>query len=162
MHRGTSRCGLRWVKACVVLFIPLNPKYPSSGKNVVKNLAGKHTLVPIPLFKKIILYKMYYPNGISPMRNLACFLWGKPAATESRYPTFSACWVFQCFQNPPNSDMDYRIFNMGTDVNARNCTWRFMDTIRDSALKVDYGEKSLAALGNQTCISGMPVQCCNI
>ena len=23
---------------------------------------------------------------------------------------FSACWVFLCFRNPPNSDMDYRIF----------------------------------------------------
>ena len=27
---------------------------------------------------------------------------------------FSACWVFSCFCNPPNSDMDYRIFNMRT------------------------------------------------
>ena len=26
----------------------------------------------------------------------------------------SACWVFSCFRNPPNSDMDYRIFNMCT------------------------------------------------
>ena len=23
---------------------------------------------------------------------------------------FSACWVFSCFRNPPNSDMEYRIF----------------------------------------------------
>ena len=23
---------------------------------------------------------------------------------------FSACWVFSCFRNPPNSDMDYMIF----------------------------------------------------
>ena len=27
---------------------------------------------------------------------------------------FSACWVFSCFCNPPNSDMDYRIFNVRT------------------------------------------------
>ena len=26
----------------------------------------------------------------------------------------SAFWVFSCFCNPPNSDMDYRIFNMRT------------------------------------------------
>ena len=26
----------------------------------------------------------------------------------------SACWVFSCFRNPPNSDMDYRIFNVRT------------------------------------------------
>ena len=27
---------------------------------------------------------------------------------------WNACWVFYCFHNPPNSDMDYRIFNMRT------------------------------------------------
>ena len=27
---------------------------------------------------------------------------------------FSACWVFLCFRNPPNSDMDHRIFIMRT------------------------------------------------
>ena len=27
---------------------------------------------------------------------------------------FSACWVFSCLHNPPNSDMDYRIFNVRT------------------------------------------------
>ena len=27
---------------------------------------------------------------------------------------FSACWVFLCFRNPPNFDMDYRIFIMHT------------------------------------------------
>ena len=30
----------------------------------------------------------------------------------------SACWVCSWFHNPPNSDMDYRIFNV--------CTWSFM------------------------------------
>ena len=28
--------------------------------------------------------------------------------------TFSACWVFSCFRNPPNSDLDYMIFNVRT------------------------------------------------
>ena len=27
---------------------------------------------------------------------------------------FNACWVFSCFHNPPNTDMDYRIFNVRT------------------------------------------------
>ena len=27
-------------------------------------------------------------------------------------PLLSARWVFSCFCNPPNSDVDYRIFNM--------------------------------------------------
>ena len=31
---------------------------------------------------------------ISPMGNLAFLPRGKPAATEWRYPTYGACWVF--------------------------------------------------------------------
>ena len=34
------------------------------------------------------------PNGVSPMANSGCLPWGKPAATGSRYPTYSACGVF--------------------------------------------------------------------
>ena len=56
--------------------------------------------------------------GISPMANQGRFRQGKSVATESRYPTLtnneSAWWVFSCFHNPPNSDMDYRIFNVRT------------------------------------------------
>ena len=37
--------------------------------------------------------------------------------------------------------MDYRIFDVRTDVNACNCTQRFMDTVRESALKLDSGRK---------------------
>ena len=40
---------------------------------------------------------------------------GKPAVTESRYPTYGACWIFQCFHTPPNSDMDNGIFNVRTE-----------------------------------------------
>ena len=47
---------------------------------------------------------------------------GKPAATESRYPIWGVCWVFQCFHNPLNSDTDNRISNVRTHVNACNCT----------------------------------------
>ena len=70
----------------------------------------------------VFLYSTYCAKRISPMGN-SCFLpRGKPAATESRYPTYGAWWVFQCFHNPPNSDMDYGIFNVRTDVNACDCT----------------------------------------
>ena len=47
------------------------------------------------------------PNGISTMGNSGCLPRGKPAETKSRYSTQSACWVIQCFHNPPNSVMDY-------------------------------------------------------
>ena len=66
---------------------------------------------------------------------------GKPAASESRYPTYDARWVFYSFHNPPNSGMDYGIFNVRTDVNACDCTRGCKDTIEESALKVDFGTK---------------------
>ena len=74
---------------------------------------------------------------------------------------YLACWVFSCFHNPPNSDIDCGIFYVRTDVNACNCIWGCMHTIRESALKVDsvaLGEKSLAASGNRTCIGSVPVR----
>ena len=37
--------------------------------------------------------------------------------------------------------MDNRIFNVQTDVNARNCTQGCTDTVRESALKADSGRK---------------------
>ena len=60
---------------------------------------------------------------------------------QPRYPTYGACWVFQRFYNPPNSDKDYRIFNMRTDVNAWDCTRGCMDTVRESVQKADLGRK---------------------
>ena len=41
-----------------------------------------------------LFIQLYYSFGISPMRNSGCSPRGKPAATESRYPTCGACWVF--------------------------------------------------------------------
>ena len=49
--------------------------------------------------------------------------------------------MFQWFHSPPNSDQDYRIFNMRTDVNACDCLRRCTDTIRECALKVDSWRK---------------------
>ena len=39
--------------------------------------------------------------------------------------------------------MDYRIFNVRTDVNACNCTRGCTDTVRESALKADWKKKPL-------------------
>ena len=89
----------------------------------------------------------YCPIGISPTENSDRFSQGKPAATESRYPTYGACWVFGCFHNPPKSNMDYGIFNARTDVNACDCTRGCTDTVRESALKVDSGRKILCRIG---------------
>ena len=46
-----------------------------------------------------------------------------------------------CYHNSPNSDTDYRSFNVRTDVNARHCARGCTDTERESALKVDSGRK---------------------
>ena len=54
--------------------------------------------------------------------------------------------------------MDYEIFNVHTDVNACGCTQGCTDTVRQSALKLNLGEKSLAILGNRTYLSGVPVR----
>ena len=48
-------------------------------------------------------------------------------------------------------------FNMCTDVNAFGCTEGYMDTVR-VCTESWLWEKSLAALGNRTCLSGVPVQ----
>ena len=66
--------------------------------------------------------QLYCSNEISPMGNSPCLPRGKPAARELRDPTYGAWWVFKCFHNPPNSNMDYWIFNVRTDVNAYDCT----------------------------------------
>ena len=34
-----------------------------------------------------------------------------PGESQLRYPTYSICWAFWCFHNPPNSDVDYSVFN---------------------------------------------------
>ena len=75
------------------------------------------------------------------MGNFDCLSRGKPTATESRYPTYGACWVFECFRNPPNSDMDNRIFNVRTGVNACDCARGCTNTVRVSALKIDTERK---------------------
>ena len=84
---------------------------------------------------------MYCPNGISPMGNSGCFPRGKPAAAESRYATYGACWVLLFFHNPPNFDMDYRTYDVHTDLNACDCTRGRLDTVTESAPKVDSGRK---------------------
>ena len=58
--------------------------------------------------------KLYCPIGIAPLGNSGCFP-TQPAVAR-------VCWVFTCFHKSPNSDKDYRVFNVPTDVNACDCT----------------------------------------
>ena len=59
------------------------------------------------------LYNCFVPLGFLPLENSGRFHCGKPAATELRYQIDVACLMFWCFHNPSNSDMDYRLFNVG-------------------------------------------------
>ena len=46
--------------------------------------------------------------------NSGCFPRGKRAAIVRCYPIISLCAMFSCFRNPPNTDMDCRVFNVRT------------------------------------------------
>ena len=81
-------------------------------------------------------FQLYCPTRISPMGNLGCIP-GESQLGQSRYPAYDTCWVCLCFYNPPNSDMDYRIFSVRTDVSACDSTRGCADNVTDSALKVD-------------------------
>ena len=49
--------------------------------------------------------------------------------------------------NPLNSDMDYGIFNVRTDVNACDCARGCTDTVREPVLKVDSRRKITCRTG---------------
>ena len=55
---------------------------------------------------------------------------GESKLQQSRYPTYSACWMFLCFHN-----LDYWTFNMHTAVNSLRCTQECMDNITESAFE---------------------------
>ena len=65
----------------------------------------------IYLYYSIFFNPLYYPfRKFGPP-----YLGETTAATRAVLPSpTSACWVFSCFRNPSNSDMDYRIFNVRT------------------------------------------------
>ena len=93
----------------------------------------------------IILCIFVFLNCIVPLgflpQDIQVAFPGESQLQQACYPTNNACWVFQRFNNPPNSDLDYRIFNVRTNVNTWDCMRGCTDTIKESALKVDPGSK---------------------
>ena len=57
-----------------------------------------------------------YSHGSHAFTHTLISTWLQPRGAKrlAQLLFFSACWVFSCFRNPPNSDMDYRIFNVRT------------------------------------------------
>ena len=71
------------------------------------------------LCRKFFIYHLYYYiiffhfiHFIIPFGKFGLPYLGTAAARAALPSPTSVCWVFLCFRNPPNSDMDYRIFNM--------------------------------------------------
>ena len=59
----------------------------------------------------IIYYALYYPF----QKIRAPYLRRTTAAARALPSHTSACWVFSCFRNPPNTDMEYNaVFNVRT------------------------------------------------
>ena len=112
-------------------------------------------------FFKNFFLQLYCPNGMSLMGNSGCSPRGKPAATESRYPTtvHGGCFSVSIIHRtltwttgylPCAQTLMHAIAHRGARTPQESLHW-----------KLTLGEKSLAAPGNRTCVSGVPVRCSN-
>ena len=104
------------------------------------------------------LQALYCPIWISSMGNLGCFSRGKARWDRVTPPNLRCMLSVLVFHNPSHSDMDYRISNVHTDVNACDCTRGCTGTRISLHWKWNLGEKYLLAPGNRTCVSGVPVR----
>ena len=112
-------------------------------------------------FNRTVLFyflQLYCPNGISPMGNSECFPQGKPAGTESRCPTYCACWVFLCFFNPSNWDMDYGIFNGHTDLMHATAQGGVRTPQESLHWKLTPGEKGMTVRHSTSCAKSYPIK----
>ena len=89
----------------------------------------------ITVNQNFFFLQLYFPTGISPIENSSCSSREKPAVRESHYPTYGACWVFQCFHHPPSSDMDCKILLYAVTHGGA------LTYVRECALKVDSWKK---------------------
>ena len=69
--------------------------------------------------------RIHFNVFIIPFRKFGPPYLGKAtAATRAAPPSpTSVCWVFSCFRNPPNSDMDYRIFLRAYEIILILCVY---------------------------------------
>ena len=96
-------------------------------------------------------WQLYCLVGISSTGNSSCFPLGKPAETESRYPTYGTGLVFYF--------MDYEIFNVRMNINACDCTWGCTAHRKRVCTASWLWEKNpFPHRGNRSDISGVTVQ----
>ena len=89
--------------------------------------------------------QLYCPIGMSPMGSSGGFHfpWREPAATVVLPNLWCMLGVLVLPSSTKLWQMNYTIFNVGTDVNACSFTQGCMDTVRESALKVDWQKNPL-------------------
>ena len=87
-------CQFMSTKLCLCLMLAKLCLY--LGQTCAFNNFSTPAKVRIELISNFCFYclPLYYPNGICPMGKSGCLLQGKPAATESLYPTYGTCWLF--------------------------------------------------------------------
>ena len=102
-------------------------------------------------FLNFYFLQLYCPNGSSPLENLDCFPQGKPAVTESCYPTYDAPVQAWCFS------VSIIHQTLAWTTGSLTCVQMLMyanaqggrtNNVRESALKADCGKKSFTAPGN--------------
>ena len=70
----------------------------------------------------LISFLQLYPLGFLNDRKIGLFSPGKASSDRVALPNLRYVLGVWMFPNPPNSDMDDRIFNVRIDVNACDCT----------------------------------------
>ena len=81
----------------------------------VDDLKPKAELSPVYVPRLHLIRSFSGPNAMH--RKFRLLSEGKASSHSTALPSFFCfflCAVFSCFHNPPNSDMDYRIFNVRT------------------------------------------------
>ena len=91
---------------------PVRRSRTPSWVGVCMNLVLTAWIMNNVFYLFILLYTLYYP-----FREIWAAIpgvWLQQAARAALPSPTGACWVFLCFRNAPNSDVDYRIFNVRT------------------------------------------------
>ena len=114
----------------------------------VHNVTRTMNQTCICALKKYI--QLYCPFGISSVGIQVAFPW-ESQLQRSRDTELA-------IHNPPNSDMDHRIFNLHTAINACVCTRGLYGHRKRVCTENLLWEKILAAPGNRTCVNSVTVR----
>ena len=115
--------------------------------SMVMRIGSTQKELTVSLFTLLFIFTtVFCPGEFLPWECRVPFP-GERQLRQSRATQPSVNAEYLCFRNSPNSDMDYRIFNVHKHVNACDCTRGCTDTVRESVLKVDSGRKILRRNG---------------